>query len=161
MFRGMRFLCAIGYAPEDVADGIYSSPRILAALADGDFLGAQDLADLRMVDALRTVEGSGITEERLWILTEEGLALGEISWAIRNIHGFQHSVQSLSLDAVKTHARSTYEFFREDRSTRRTTRTSRWGIGGKPIDRGAVPESWSEHYSNVLKNAKRLRSEAL
>ena len=155
--RGMRYLCTVGFAPEDVADGIYSHPGILHALEDPDFLEAHDLLAAHLAAALKTVEGSGITEDRLWLLTESGLALGEISWAIRNIGGFQNSVKSLDLDKVKIHAESTYEFFRTGRSTRRTARTTRWGVAGRYVSPSAAPESWFVHYSKVLARAERIR----
>ena len=161
VIKGMRYLCAIGVAPEDVADALYSNPGVLHALEDGDYLRAQDFVMSAMEVALTTVRRAGIKEDRLWLLTEAGLALGEISWAIRNIGGFHDNITRLSLDAVKKHAESTYEFFRTGRSTRRTTRTTRrGGITTQQPEPNGTPESWFEHYSKIVKNAEKLRAES-
>jgi hypothetical protein len=60
-------------------------------------------------------------------------------------------ILTLSPEEVKVHAASTYEFFRKNRCTRRTTRTTRWGIATDGhIEPEGLEESWHEHYSEIV-----------
>jgi len=145
-----RQLNQAGFAIEDIADAMYSDPRFSTAIERGDHAMALSLIATSMRGNLSTIERSRIEEDRLWELTEAGLAVGEIAWAIRNISGFKEDMLTVSSLEVEVHAKLIYEFFRKNRRTRRVTRTTRWGIeGDENIESEDLEESWYEHYSEI------------
>lgn len=152
MRDGMQKLSNWGLASEDIADAIYSSPRVLDALCDGDFERAKQLISSNLLEYLAELRQSGVPEDRLWILTEAGLAIGEIAWAIRNIYGLRDGLLESDISGVKRYANTTYEFFRQHRRTRRNSRSARRALSGEEIsETNIVQESWFERYSDVIK----------
>lgn len=140
--REFQTLHSIGFPLEDIADAFYSDLRFSTAVGNADHLKATKIIAASMAANLTVIENSRIKEDRLWRLTEEGLAVGEISWAIRNIDGFSQKLLALPAEELGTYAKLTYEFFRQKgRLTRRTARTKR-----------RKGKSWFAHYSGIVRN---------
>jgi hypothetical protein len=151
VLRGMCVLGEAGLAAEDIADAIYSSPLVLDALSDRDYEGAKRLAFLRLAECVAELRNCGVPEDRLRVLSEAGLAVGEIAWAIRNINGLRDELVDTDFDGVRACANTTYEFFRRDRRTRRNSRsTHRAANGERSPDSRSPQESWFEQYSRVI-----------
>lgn len=140
--REFQSLHLIGFSLEDIADAFYSDIRFSAAVGNSDHFTATKIIAASMAANLRAIEKSRIKEDRLWRLTEEGLAVGEISWAIRNINGFSQKLLALPAEEVGSYAKLTYEFFRQrGRLTRRVARTKR-----------RKGQSWFAYFSGIVRN---------
>ena len=154
LVNGMRYLCRIGFAPEDVADAIYTNPHVGSSLQAGNYVTAADHVAIGMAFALKEIRNVDITEDRLWILTEAGLAVCDISWAFKNTNRFP--LEAPQLDTA--YARSVYERIQKGRGTRLTSRTTRWGRTTESVtDRKGKAESWFEHYTDIIQKVIELR----
>jgi hypothetical protein len=150
--KGFQRLVSAGLPPEDLADVFYSDPRLSTALENGNEPNAKAITATRIAESLIAIERTGISEAKLWRLTEAGLAVGEIAWAIRNIAGFKQDMLTGNAEKVNERANSTYEFFRSSRTTRRAARTTRSRSGrAESLDSGAGPASWFGHYWKIVR----------
>ena len=149
--KAFRRLHSFGFSSEDIADAFYSDARFSTAIETGDLLKARSIIATWIGEGLIAIERAGISEERLWQLTEAGLAVGEISWATRNLAGFKEDLSTGSADDAERRAKLTYELFRRDRTTRRLVRTTRWdGDDAGGFSSGTQPRRWFALYWGVV-----------
>jgi hypothetical protein len=123
--RGMQVLMEAGLAPEDVADVIYNHPGVLDALKIREYDTAKLLSFRFISEDLMQLRDCGVSEDRLLVLSESGLAVGEISFAIQHVVGCRDGLIEADADGLKRRAKTLYEFYREARLTRRPLRPQR------------------------------------
>ena len=117
--KGMQVLMEAGLAPEDVADVIYDHPGVLDALKIGEYDKAKLLSFRFISEHLMQLRECGVSEDRLLVLSESGLAVGEISFAIQHVIGCRDGLIETDADGLKLRAKTLYEFYRQSRLTRR------------------------------------------
>lgn len=108
MRNGIASLMAKGLMVKDIADAIYSSPRVFDAMTEGDYEAAAQLVTARTVEATKEIAECGLDCNSCVQLSLPGFSAGEIAWAIRNIHGLR---EALSEGELKVIATSLHSFF--------------------------------------------------
>jgi hypothetical protein len=116
--RGMQALCEAGLAAEDIADAVLDSPCVLDALREGDYDKAKQLAFSRMTESLAYLQASGVPEDRLRVLSEAGLAIGEVAWALRNIIGLRDTLVDGDCEDARRETIALHKFHRSRGRTR-------------------------------------------
>lgn len=154
--RGMQLLIEAGLAPEDIADRIHSSVRVLDALAVGDYKDAKRLCFEQVAESLTELRATGVPDEQLWVLGEEGIAVGEIAWAIRNIRGLRDELTYGDSNVAKQCAQTLHDFFQKGgRTTRRSPRAHR--VAGVRSDVACL---WEQYLKLAQKEQNATQNQA-
>lgn len=153
--KGIQVLREARLSIIEIADALYSSPRILDALTDAEFEEARKLTFSRLSESLEELRESGVPEDHLRLLNDSGFAVGEIALAIRNIIGLREDLVSSSAEEARKLVPVLHEFFHNRAGGTARARQSPLGArqpapvttpGQRLLDHGStsMPGSWRE-----------------
>jgi hypothetical protein len=149
LVRGMQALSEAGLPFEDIADAMYSSPRVFDALKEGDYEAAKELAFAGLRSSIAQLRSCGVPEDRLRVLSESGLAVGEIAFAISTIRGLREELLDSDCEKAKRWAPVLHQFFRKGgRSTHSAQPEHSQADGRKSA--ASTHESWFDRYSKLI-----------
>jgi DNA-binding transcriptional MerR regulator len=92
MLGSIQQLADVGVPVKDIADAMYASPGALDALRDGDTARAAQAMAGWMGENLHELRDSGVPDDRLRFLSEQGFGVGEITLAMRMVPGLREDL---------------------------------------------------------------------
>jgi hypothetical protein len=143
---GMQALREAGLVAEDIADVILNDPRVLDLLRFGDYEEAKQLALCQVAESVAKLQASGVPEDRLRELADDGFAVGEIAWVIRNIVNLRETLAHGNRDEARLMAPMLHAFFRKGGRPNHGRQKSHRATG--------LNGSWLEEYSRVITEAR-------
>jgi hypothetical protein len=162
LLAGIRLLVGAGLPAVDVADAMYSSPRVLDELRDGSPQAAKQAVIEHLSSALAELRGAseppaaGIPEASLRAMTAAGFAAGEIASALRGDASLREAMMQSDLAQLRQMLPSLHEMFRDHgRSTHGDPAVlAALGVRALPESSGAQ-SAWFDPYMSRIRAAQK------
>jgi hypothetical protein len=161
LLAGIRLLVGAGLPALDVADAMYSSPRVLDELRDGSPQSAKEAVIEHLNDALTELRGDDVPEASLRTMTAAGFAAGEIASALRSAPELREAMTQADSAQLRQILPSLHEMFRDNgRSTHgdpamlAALGTAALGVR-TAAEAGGVQGEWFETYMGRIRGAQK------
>jgi hypothetical protein len=154
LLGGIQALADAGLPVIDIADALYSDPRVLDALKDGDYDKAKHMTIARIRDGIKELRASGVPEDRLRILNQSGFSVAEIAFVFRNFHGMS-SIMKADVKQATRWAPVLHEFFRKGGRPTHGAKLNTFALDNSTIfDSNSNKESWFDQYLRLTETTE-------
>jgi hypothetical protein len=155
MLNTIRQMVDAGLPVKDVVDAMYASPGALDALRDGDTARAAGSVAAWMTTSLNELRDSGVPEDRMRYLNQQGFAVGEIAVAMRVVPGLREELARGDFANPRQAAQAMNDYFRSNGRATHNDPSVLAGAERQPAALNAPGTVWSEQYLKMIRSAQR------
>jgi hypothetical protein len=154
MLGSIRQLADAGLPVKDIADAMYASPGALDALRDGDTARAAQAMAGWMGENVNELRDSGVPDDRLRFLSQQGFAVGEIALAMRIVPGLREELARGDFSNPQRLLQAMHESLRDNgRATHQNPALLM--AERQPAALNSPNAAWTEQYLRMIRGLQR------